>query len=99
MATLAFATYNDSDLDAYLGKTDEELKAICRKDNLARMELARRRHGLDGDIYFITPVNVIADTASHLSACPDSVAETIADMAQERIAAIIAEQSAQTQMG
>lgn len=96
---ITFTIFSDIDLDAYLDKTDDELAAICRKDNLARMELARRRHGLDGDIYFISPVNVIADAASHLSACPDSAAETIADMAQERIAAIIAEQSAQTQMG
>lgn len=76
-------------------KTDDQLKAEMRSNPASRIEYAKRRHGLYGDVYFITPYNVIADADSHRAACPDSTAIDIEDMAKERIAQIEVEQAAE----
>lgn len=73
-------------------KTDEQLKEEMRSNPASRIEYAKRRHGLYGAVYFITPYNIIADVDSHLVACPDSVADNIEDMAKERIVQIKKEQ-------
>lgn len=69
-------------------KTDEQLKEEIRSNPASRIEYAKRRHGLYGDVYFITPYNIIADAGSHLAACPNSTETDIEDMARERIAQI-----------
>lgn len=75
------------------GKTDNQLQSEMRRSVPSRIEYAKRRHGLYGDVYFITPYNVIADATSHRAACPDSTAVDIEDMARERVAQITAEQA------
>lgn len=77
-------------------KTDEQLQAETRRNPASRIEYAKRRHGLYGDVYFITPYNIIADADSHLAACPNSAATDIEDMAIERIAQIEAERAAES---
>ena len=80
------------DTDEMNNKTDEQLTAEVRRSLPSRIEYAKRRHGLIGDVYFITPYNIIADAASHRAACPDSTVTDIEDMAKERITQITAEQ-------
>ena len=72
-------------------KTDEQLIAEMRHSLASRVEYAKRRHGLYGDVYFIADKSVIADSASHKAACPESTATDIEEMAIERIAQIEAE--------
>lgn len=77
-------------------KTDDQLKLELRSNLASRIEYAKRRHGLYGDVYFITPYNIIADASSHSVACPNSTATDIEDMAIERIAQIEAERAAES---
>jgi len=77
-------------------ETNEELMAKMKKGNeLARMQLAARNHMLYGDIYVIHPYEQVADAKGHKFSCPESKAASITAMAQERVAQIEVEVTAQ----
>jgi hypothetical protein len=86
-----YETYTEAQLETE--ESDEILINKMRKGNeLARMQLAYRKHMLYGDIYIIHPNELVADAKGHKLACPDSTATTIEEMAQERITQLQAEQ-------
>ena len=77
--------YRESNMIRQAKKSDSQLSRDARTNTLDRIEYAKRRHGLTGDVYFIEPYNLISDIANHKSVFPHSRAETIEEMAQERV--------------